>query len=64
MRQFAGCNRFRWNKALAMQKDRLEDKKSCLTYNKLAGLLVIWGKEHPFLAEAPITSITTNTQIP
>jgi putative transposase len=53
MRQFAGCNRFLWNKALALQKERLDDKQSCLSYNKLANMLPAWKKEHPFLADAP-----------
>ena len=53
MRQFAGCNHFLWNKALALQKERLDDKQSCLSYNKLANMLPVWKKEHPFLAEAP-----------
>ena len=53
MRQFAGCDRFLWNKALALQKERLEDKQSCLSYNKLANMLPAWKKEHPFLADAP-----------
>jgi putative transposase len=29
-RQFAGCCRFVWNKALALQKERLEKGKCCL----------------------------------
>jgi len=53
MCQFAGCSRFLWNKALALQKERLEDKQSCLSYNKLANMLPAWKKEYPFLAEAP-----------
>ena len=53
MRQFAGCSRFLWNKALALQKGRLDDKQSCLSYNKLANMLPAWKKEHPFLADAP-----------
>ncbi len=53
MRQFAGCNRFLWNEALALQKERLDNKQSCLPYNKLANMLPMWKKEHPFLAEAP-----------
>lgn len=53
MRQFAGCRRFLWNKALALQKGRLDDKQSCLSYNKLANMLPAWKKEHSFLADAP-----------
>jgi len=53
MRQFAGCSRFLWNKAFALQKGRLDDKQSCLSYNKLANMLPASKKEHPFLADAP-----------
>ena len=53
MRQFAGCNRFLWIRALALQKERLDSKQSCLSYNKLANMLPMWKKEHPFLADAP-----------
>jgi len=40
--RFAGCCRLVWNKALAIQKERLDRKESCLSYNKLAGLLLRW----------------------
>ncbi|MGK5094448.1 transposase [Deltaproteobacteria bacterium TL4] len=43
--QFAGCSRFVWNKALALQKGRLEQHESVLTYTQLASLLVEWKKE-------------------
>jgi putative transposase len=49
LRQFAGSCRFFWNKALALQKDLLDNKERCLTYNKLALVLPQWKKEHPFL---------------
>lgn len=54
LRRFGGCCRFVWNKALALQKERLEQKQSCLNYNKLAALLVEWkkGEETRFLGEA------------
>jgi putative transposase len=42
LRQFAGCCRFVWNKALAVQKERIDSKESCLSYNKLASLLCEW----------------------
>jgi putative transposase len=45
LRQAAGCSRFVWNKALALQKNRLDNKLSCLPYNELAGLLVEWKKD-------------------
>jgi putative transposase len=52
-RQFGGCNRFIWNKTRALQKDRLSNKRSCLSYSKLCTLLPVWKKEHSFLADAP-----------
>lgn len=40
--QFAGCCRLVWNKALAFQKDRLEQELSCLAYGKLTTELTRW----------------------
>ena len=53
--QFAGCNRFVWNKALALQKESLEGNKKILSYNDLASNLVGWKKndETSFLKTAP-----------
>lgn len=45
MRRFAGCCRFVWNKALALEKENYEETGKCLGYNKLAGLLVEWKKD-------------------
>lgn len=45
MRQFAGCCRFVWNKALAIEKDNYEETGKRLGYNNLAGLLVKWKKD-------------------
>jgi putative transposase len=53
MKQFAGCCRFVWNKALALQKERLDAGERTLDYNKLALLLPAWKTDHPFLDEAP-----------
>lgn len=55
MAQFAGCCRFVWNRALALQKERLEAGESCLSYAKLCELLVEWKNEEEtsFLKEAP-----------
>jgi putative transposase len=53
MKQFAGCCRFVWNKALALQKERLDAGERTLGYNKLAILLPAWKTDHPFLNEAP-----------
>jgi putative transposase len=43
--QFAGCCRLVWNKALAIQKERLDRKESCLSYNKLAAVLFEWKRD-------------------
>ncbi len=45
MSRFAGCSRFVWNKALALQKQRLDEKRHCLSYNDLAAKLVDWKNE-------------------
>lgn len=42
LRRFSGCCRFVWNKALAMQRERLDNKQSCLSYPKIAGELIQW----------------------
>ena len=51
LRQFAGSCRFVWNKALALQKERLNNGERCLAYNKLAVLLPEWKADFPFLKE-------------
>lgn len=52
----AGCNRLVWNKALAMQKERLENKEYTLSYYKMAPLLLKWKEENPFLKDCPSQS--------
>jgi len=52
LRPFAGCNRFLWNKALAMQKERLDRKQGRLSYSRQCKLLPDWKKEHPLLSDA------------
>jgi putative transposase len=42
--QGAGCVRLVWNKALALQKEKLEKKEKVLSYNDIAGLLTEWKK--------------------
>ncbi len=49
----AGCTRFVWNKALALQIERLERKAGLLSYGEMAELLVSWKDTFPFLREAP-----------
>ncbi len=55
MAQFAGCCRFVWNKALALQKERLEAGEYCLPYPEMAAELLKWktDPESSFLKEAP-----------
>jgi putative transposase len=55
LRRFVGCCRFVWNKALAMQKARLNEKQGILNYPKMAGELILWkhATEFAFLSEAP-----------
>lgn len=52
--QFAGCCRFLWNKALALNLKRLEEKQALMWYQELAFWLTFWKKteEHSFLKEA------------
>jgi putative transposase len=49
--RFAGCSRLAWNKALALQKSRLDQKTKLLTYEECAAELVIWKTELQFLEE-------------
>lgn len=53
--RYAGCMRFVWNKALALQKGRLEAGSPLLTYGELTRLLTLWrhSDEYGFLAIAP-----------
>jgi len=42
LRRFAGCCRFVWNRARALQKERLGRGEGCLGYPALAALLPAW----------------------
>lgn len=53
LNRFAGCCRFVWNKALSLQKERLDSKNRVLSYPEMAALLLAWKEEHPFLKGAP-----------
>jgi putative transposase len=53
LRQYSGCCRFVWNKALALQKKRLDRGKYCLSYPEMATELLKWKKKYPFLKEVP-----------
>ena len=48
LRQLAGSCRFVWNKALALQKDRLDQGERCLSYAQMTALLPEWKREFPF----------------
>ena len=45
MNSFAGSCRFVWNKALAVQKERLAEEQSCMSYPKMAAELVNWKQQ-------------------
>jgi putative transposase len=50
--QFSGCQRFVWNKALALQKQQLDNNEKLFSYNELSKQLTSWKKEeHLFLKE-------------
>ena len=42
LRQFSGCCRFVWNKALSLQKERLDNNQACISYPKVAAQLIQW----------------------
>ena len=42
LRRCAGCCRLVWNKALALQKARLDEKQGILNYPKMARELIQW----------------------
>jgi len=49
----AGCCRFVWNKALALQHRYYRLFSKHLPYNRLANRLPRWKRQHPFLSDAP-----------
>ena len=52
--QYSGCNRFVWNRSLALQKESLDKEKKVLPYGHLAACLVRWKKDDAsFLKTAP-----------
>ena len=53
--RFCGSARFLWNKSLAMNLERLENKQALLWYNELAFWLTLWKRsdEYSFLKECP-----------
>ena len=57
LRQFAGCCRFVYNKALALNTDRYEKKEKRLGYAKLCALLPDWTREHEFLSSVPAQAL-------
>lgn len=53
--RFCGSARFLWNKSLAMNLDRLENKQALCWYNELAFWLTLWKRsdEYAFLRDCP-----------
>ena len=59
LNQALGANRFVWNKLLAMNLVRLENKQSLLWYNEMDWFIKRWKEsdEYGFLREAPSQSL-------
>jgi putative transposase len=59
LNQALGANRFIWNKLLAMNLFRLQNKQSILWYNEMAWFIALWKKsdEYDFLNLAPSQSL-------
>jgi len=50
------CCRLVWNRALPLQKERLDSGEGCLAYGGLAALLPAWKVEFPFLTKGAIAA--------
>ena len=59
IKRFAGCRRYVYNKALAIQIERRERGENFLSYVDLANLLPVWKKDPdtPWLKEAPAQTL-------
>ena len=59
LNQFLGCNRFVWNKLLAINLFRLENKFPLIWYQEMAWFLTLWKQsdEYAFLNDAPSQSL-------
>jgi putative transposase len=57
LRRFAGSCRFVYNKALALNVERYEQKKKRLGYAGLCALLPDWKMEHEFLSAVPAQAL-------
>ena len=53
LRRFAGSCRFVYNKALALNTQRYENKEKRLGYAGVCALLPNWKMEHPWLSDVP-----------
>ena len=53
LRRFAGSCRFVYNQALALNKQRYENKETRLGYAGMCALLPSWKTAHPWLSDAP-----------
>lgn len=56
--RFVGCVRWTWNQALELQKKRLDDGKSVMSYPAMSRLVTEWRhqQETSWLSEAPSDS--------
>jgi putative transposase len=64
MKQFSGCCRFVWNKALALQKERLDAGERTLSYNKLAVLLAALEERKPVPGRCPFPGVAASAEEP
>ncbi|MBI9095255.1 MAG: transposase [Sphaerochaeta sp.] len=54
LRRIAGCNRFVWNQALALQKRASEEGQKPIFYVEMSSFLTNWKRDQfPWLAESP-----------
>jgi IS605 OrfB family transposase len=62
--RFCGSTRFVWNKCLAMNLERLENKQKILWYQEMAFWLTLWkrSEEYGFLKECPSQALQQKLQ--
>ena len=62
--RFCGSTRFVWNKCLAMNLERLENKQKILWYQEMAFWLTLWKRteEYGFLKECPSQALQQKLQ--
>lgn len=59
LNQSLGCNRFVWNKLLAINLHRLQNKQAIIWYNEMSWFITFWksSEEYDFLNRAPSQSL-------